>query len=405
MRSFGKPVRLSLAFLSVALTARSASAQYKVGDDVVVIRSAEIALDGKVLETLGRGMVLRVEAVEGDRLWASNRAAGWIDQQQVKTPRFAVDEFSEQIAENPNDRGAYGSRGLALVSLGEIDRAIEDFDAELRLDPEDASALGNRARCWMQKTEFDKAISDYSEAIRIDPNEATSFAGRGMVWTYKGEYDKAIADMTEALRLFPRFDYALSWRGVARTGKGEFESAIADFTEALQINPKSKEHRLHRGWCRLKKGDARPSLADFDEVLNLDAKNVYALCGRGHAWEQLGEYRLALADFTEALRLSPESADSNNSLAWLRATCPDDELRDGKQAVALATKACEASGWKSWGILDTLAAACAETGDFEAAAKWERKALELVDENEKAAFQARLALYEAGKPYREVERK
>jgi tetratricopeptide (TPR) repeat protein len=406
MRSFGKPVRLSLAFLSVALTARSVSAQYKVGDDVVVIRSAEITVDGKVLETLGRGMVLRVEAVEGDRLWVSNRAAGWIDPQQVKTPRFAVDEFSEQIAENPNDRGAYGSRGLARMSLGEIDRAIEDFDAELRLDPEDASAFGNRARCWSQKAEFDKAISDYSESIRLDPADAApSFAGRGTVWVYKNDYDKAIADLTKALDLLPQFDYALNWRGVALASKGDFEKAIADFDEAVRINPKSAQHRFYRGWCRLKKGDVGQAVDDFEKALRLDPKNVYALSGRGQAREQLGEYDRAVADFSEALCLSPESGEALNALAWLRATCPRDELRDGKQAVELATKACESTGWKNWSMLDTLAAACAEAGNFEAAVKWQGKALESVDDKEKPGFQARLAIYEAGMPYRESEKK
>ncbi len=44
-----------------------------------------------------------------------------------------------------------------------------------------------------------------------------------------------------------------------------------------------------------------------------------------------------------------------NSLAWLRATCPENEIREGKEAVELALRACELSEWRDWGMIDTLA--------------------------------------------------
>ena len=60
--------------------------------------------------------------------------------------------------------------------------------------------------------------------------------------------------------------------------------------------------------------------------------------------------------------------------------------------------------WKNAEVLDTLAAANAEAGDFDAAVKWEAKALALVakdDEPGRKAMDARLVLYRAKKPYRE----
>ena len=51
-------------------------------------------------------------------------------------------------------------------------------------------------------------------------------------------------------------------------------------------------------------------------------------------------------------------------------------------------------------FLDTLAAACAEAGDFEGAINWQRKAIELATAAEdRRDFQRRLKLYEHGKPY------
>ena len=57
------------------------------------------------------------------------------------------------------------------------------------------------------------------------------------------------------------------------------------------------------------------------------------------------------------------------------------------------------------GLLDTLAAASAEVGDFANAVKWQKQALQLIDVKDRAEFQSRLELYQAHKPYREVPAK
>jgi len=91
-----------------------------------------------------------------------------------------------------------------------------------------------------------------------------------------------------------------------------------------------------------------------------------------------------------------------NSLAWLRATCLEPGIRDGKEAVKLAIKACELSEWKDWGIIDTLAAAYAEIGDFDQAIKYEKQVVEMIKPSTgRRKLQQRVALYERHKPYRE----
>jgi tetratricopeptide (TPR) repeat protein len=92
---------------------------------------------------------------------------------------------------------------------------------------------------------------------------------------------------------------------------------------------------------------------------------------------------------------------ARNGLAWLLATCPKSEFRDGKQAVELARRACELTQYKVWAYVDTLAAAYAETGNFKEAVAWQKKALESSKSDaEKSSLKERLQLYEAGKPYR-----
>jgi hypothetical protein len=87
--------------------------------------------------------------------------------------------------------------------------------------------------------------------------------------------------------------------------------------------------------------------------------------------------------------------------ASLKATCPDGRYRDGKAAVEDARRAAELTGWKDPYGLSALAAAFAESGDFEEAVKWQVKALE--DERYRrevgTGAAKRLSLYRERKPY------
>ena len=75
---------------------------------------------------------------------------------------------------------------------------------------------------------------------------------------------------------------------------------------------------------------------------------------------QSGRTREAVAQYREALRLNPNLAGALNNLAWVLAASPDDELRNGAEAVRLAERACELTHYGEPLFLGTLAAAYAE---------------------------------------------
>jgi hypothetical protein len=64
---------------------------------------------------------------------------------------------------------------------------------------------------------------------------------------------------------------------------------------------------------------------------------------------------------------APDSPRMLDELAWLLATFPDSNVRDGNEAVRVAERACNLTNRRVPAFLATLAAAYAEAGDFSRA--------------------------------------
>lgn len=114
-----------------------------------------------------------------------------------------------------------------------------------------------------------------------------------------------------------------------------------------------------------------------------------------------GRYSEAIEVIEEGLASKQDNAYLHNNKAWILATCPDDTVRNGELAVVHATKACDLTNWSNFAYVDTVAAAYAESGDFELAVKWQEEAIRLGGGSYSQDFQKRLRLFKAEKPYRE----
>jgi tetratricopeptide (TPR) repeat protein len=124
------------------------------------------------------------------------------------------------------------------------------------------------------------------------------------------------------------------------------------------------------------------------------------------------EFCASRGHFTNAINICRESIVSDpkddwsyNALAWIEATCPDSSIRNGKEAISAATKACELTHWSQGSWIDTLAAAYAESADFQRAIQYQEQALRTgaPPESESKAMRERLGLYKQSQPYREKQ--
>lgn len=261
-----------------------------------------------------------------------------------------------------------------------------EFDAPLHLfkkmEPTDAAAVGLLSamdREWLDQLVSHSGIAADSAELQLVLGEY--YWGRisnptiGASLANSDELDRAAAHFERAVSLQP--DSSDAYRGLARARAKQqrVPEVIAAWSEVIRISP-----------------DDAPSRAALAEEL-LKQKRVAE----------------AVAQLREALRLQPVLSPTNrgliwaNNLAWILATHPDPNLRNGEEALHWAKQVNDADGGTDPATLDTLAAALAESGHFPEALRVARYMLELAANKPEMATLARsrVDLFSASKPVRE----
>ena len=140
-----------------------------------------------------------------------------------------------------------------------------------------------------------------------------------------------------------------------------------------------------------------------DAQIAASLKSAAKVLSRAYCNRAGGGYVETFANYQAATSIDPCNARALDSFAWLLATCPDANFRDGAKAIGNSTKACKLTNWKNHKYLSTLAAAYAEAGDFDAATKWQKEAIDLLPEDKRTtlqhSYQWRLKLYQSRMPY------
>lgn len=319
---------------------------------------------------------------------------------------LARQHYQSAIAADPDFAEAWNGLGYAFFEEKNYDDAIAQYGTALQLKPDYAEAHRNLGNALFQVGKTNEAIAHFREAVRLKPQEATEHYNLGCVLSVTADSPEAIEQYRIATQLNSRFVPAWQNLGAALARQGEVDEAVGCYARALEIEPEYLPARENRGELLLARGKFAQAAEDFWTVLRRrpDDSNAHyglalALTGQGRAREAVQHYRRGMRSFQEApLGL--------NNLAWILATYPDPQVRNGTEAVELAQKACNLTHYKEPILVGTLAAAYAETGRFAdaiAAAEKARSLAQAAHAGDLVVKNVRLLeLYRAGKPFRDV---
>jgi protein O-mannosyl-transferase len=342
------------------------------------------------------------------RRWPGLLAA-WLSYLAILAPNLGIIRISEQIAA---DRYSY------LAMVGWVMPAAAGLcrpwprSSRARPGANGITALGLgavlvlAAMTWDQCRTWRDSRTLWTHALTHGAGESSEVHNNlGVELSHQGKLEAATAHYAEALRLNPHYAHARNNLGVVLSRQGKLEAAAAEYAEALRLKPGYVAAHDNLGVELTHQGKFEAAAARFVEALRLKPDYVPAYNNLGVALASQGKFEAATARYAEALRLNPNYGEAYNNLALIMATCPEAKYRDGGKAVEAATRACELTKWKNSEFLNTLAAAYAESGDFDAAVMWQSRAIGFPrDERRRDDYRSRLVLYQAKKPYREASR-
>ncbi|HUT10510.1 MAG TPA: tetratricopeptide repeat protein [Thermoguttaceae bacterium] len=313
----------------------------------------------------------------------------------------ALGDLDKAVELSPKTLGSYELKAAVLLKMEKPDEALATFEKAKEANPDSVEPLVQKAKIHVTQGQFAEALAELDRAFALDAEDLQVLLGRAVVHQALGDKEKALADVDRALELRPKLPPVLRLRAMVLADAQRLDEAIAQMEELQELVPGDMSVQLQLGLLLNGGKKHLEAVECFSAVLLRQPDNWAALRGRGDARLSLGQHKEAISDFEEARKLQPKDPGILNNLAWVLATSPTDELRDGARAVELATGACEVTEYGQAHILSTLAAAYAETGDFESAVKWSQKAVEAGSEDQREHLEKELESFRAKKPWRE----
>ena len=378
-----------------------------------------------------------------------DRAVECLEAKQFELARTYLDPavIDERLTAAERSR-AYYLRGYAFLAQRFDRSAAADYAHALASDSGNAEALNALGELTLEgkgvARDDARAFALFLRSARLGNLDAETFVGYALLVGRGTEPNVARARYwlrvaADAGRIEALVDLARSYRAV-HAPQPDPERARALYESAIERG--SSDALVGLGYMHLNgelgQPDARRAAAYFARAaragsaegesalatLYLDGHGVgrdvdrgrallerAARAGYAPAQARLATLYLARGDETDArealrwLRAAAEQddVDAKNGLAWVLATTKHAALRDGRAAVATAEQVV--ANARSAATLDTLAAAYAETGQFDRASAVERDALAALDRAQEQdlarEFETRLAAYAARQPWRE----
>ena len=235
----------------------------------------------------------------------------------------------------------------------------------------------------MKAGQTDAAGAYTERCLRPDSPLSLSPATRASLTLFLGDLDLDAGRLDKAVAVYDKL-FALGGSdagvhrevGIRLVTKQRVSDAIPHLEKSVALDPGQADARLNLASLLLRSGLAERATAHFRELVRQLPDSAPVHFYLANALQEQGLAGEAIAHYRSAHRLQPGSPATNN-LAWILATHEDPAVRNGAEAVTLAEQACQASGSKDPALLNTLAAAYAETGAFDKAISTGEVALKL----------------------------
>jgi tetratricopeptide (TPR) repeat protein len=305
----------------------------------------------------------------------------------------------------PDSSDVHEHLGIALGIKGDTNGALVEYQEAVRLNPKNALFQNVLAENLVKRGRNADALPHFREAARLNPNNAQYQNDLAVALVATGNRPESLQYYARAAQLEPgNAEYQNNF-ATAALRAGDLKIAEQHFRAAIQDDPKFGEAYSNLGALLYMSGQFIDAANIYAEAVRLSPTNAGIHFNAGLAFLRARRMDDAKTQLNEASRLRPDWPDPLAAEAWALATSPDDQARNGPEAVKLAEKAADLTGRRQPAILNTLAAAYAESGRFDEALATARQALDLAKQLNRTNLFPRIeqaiTLYQARTPVRE----
>jgi tetratricopeptide (TPR) repeat protein len=335
----------------------------------------------------------------------------------------AAAHFEQALAGDPRATIIHYPLALAYRGLGDRDRAEAHLRQRGQVDVTPTDPLMQRLGTLLQsgvayesrgvralnRGEWVEAAIDFRKGLELAPDRASLHHELGTALAMGGDPPAGFREFQRAVQLSPTFAKAHYSLGVmmASSPRGQ-RQAMEELAAAVRYDPSYVEARVQLANVLRRSGRARDALSEYEEAIARDPRLEEAQVGAARSLARLNRYEEARDRLIEAAAAHPDRIGITQGLVRMLAAAPDDRVRDGRRAAALA-KALEtvASGLGAEThvqIAEAAAMAHAEVGEYDEAARWQRDAITVAARAGRGDLAMKmaetLALYEHHKPCR-----
>lgn len=296
----------------------------------------------------------------------------------------AVELLDPWMAHAPEHPELLQLMGVALIQLGQLERAQDCLQRLLSIQPEHLTGWVNLAGIQTRMGQTTQALESFEQAVRRAPNQPAVHFNRGNLFMQLGQFESALASFRRAVELAPeRPDPACNLAAAL--------GALSRHTEALQVlrDVVARHPDCAGAWNMLgvawqRDGDAHHALESYYRALECNPALTDAYVNLARLLSQLQQDQEARKVALRGVQSSPGHAVAmqtlralmlggadGGGLAWLEAT-PEPDTEDQIALGLLFEQDMKACDWpaaeRDMDTLDRLAA----RGHWEGAEPWRR---------------------------------
>jgi tetratricopeptide (TPR) repeat protein len=268
-----------------------------------------------------------------------------------------------------------------------------------------AIAVGYAALTHARNEDYRTQESIWQVTVDQRPDNARALNNLFKPLIERGAVAEASAVLERSLELRPKSVRAWNNLGVLRSEQGQFDEAEQAFLQSLELRPTHESTHYNLAQFYASRDRWEDALEHYGFVARESASPARGYLGLGQAYLRLERRADALVALRRALESEPRNWGAVRLVAWILATSKDDSLRDGPEALRLATALCASTPQLVPRQEEILAAALAENGRFQEALEVSEQAERVARERGEAqvarSIRVRARAYASGRAYRE----